>query len=329
MLPVLSMVVLVASGLACSWGGFAPPKAKPVVIRINLPTLTPTSRPLTAAALPTPTPTNFSPAAATPTAMMLAPLPTATFTPVVAAIDNQEQAPPSETAPSPPTNPPPTNPPPTSTPTSIPTATTVPNPSANPTPTVTPIPETAGWSFAKIRTYDNQYEGGLILYGEMVNDTGAPQEIAYITGAFYDGQGQLIADSDSTTEYWPIEIIPPGGRTPFELAVNGIQAAANFRLWANSATAGHAPRQDFQIDGVEQWQADEDYCLAGQLQNPGGDLTDFLVITAVLYDDHGDVVNFGETYEPGLDGGETLDFEICIDPPNQNAAHHELRAWGQ
>jgi len=49
----------------------------------------------------------------------------------------------------------------------------------------------------------------------------------------------------------------------------------------------------------------------------------------VLYDSQGDVVNFGETYESALEGGETLDFEICIEPPNQNAARHELYAWGQ
>ncbi|NJN93604.1 MAG: hypothetical protein HC875_05660 [Anaerolineales bacterium] len=326
------LALLVLSSLACSWVDWStPPKAKRVVIRNSLPTLTSTPYSLPTADRPTPVATNFSPGAAPPSTVVLAPLPTATFTPAAVAVYSQEQTSPTETPLPFPTNLPPTSHPSTSTSTPIPTptATYVPNPSANPTPTVTPIPETPGWSFARVRAYDNQYEGGLILYGEMVNDTGAPQEIAYITGTFYDNQGQLIADSDSTTEYWPIEIIPPGGRTPFELAVNGIQAAANFKLWANSTTAGQSPRQDFNFDGVEQWQADEAYCLTGQLQNPGGNLDNYLVITVVLYDSQGDVVNFGETYESALEGGETLDFEICIEPPNQNAARHELYAWGQ
>ncbi|MCK6628320.1 MAG: FxLYD domain-containing protein [Anaerolineae bacterium] len=329
------LIVLVLATLACNWIELgAPAKAKRVVIRINLPTLTPTPRPSPTVNLPRSSPSPVSPpssssAVTAPPTVTLAPLPTTTFTPAATDTYNQEQALAPPIPVTAPTDPVPTSPPPTSPPVTAPTTTSVPNPSFAPTPTVTPIPETPGWAFAKIRTYNDEYEGGLILYGELVNDTGAPQEIAYITGAFYDPQGQIIADSDSTTEYWPLEIVPPGGRTPFELAVNGIQAAANFKLWANSTTTSQSPRQDFNFEGVEQWSAAEDYCLTGQLQNPGGELHDFLVIAAVLYDSQGNVVNFGETYESALEGGETLDFEICIEPPNQNAARHELYAWGQ
>jgi hypothetical protein len=328
------LVVLVLSTLACSWIDLGDPaKAKRVVIRINLPTLTPTASSPPTYNLPTPIPPpatpSSNPTVAAPTAVTLAPLPTPTFTPPATDTYNQEQALAPPVAVTTPTDLAPASPPPTSPPAIAPTTASAPNPSFAPTPTVTPIPETPGWAFAKIRTYNDEYEGGLILYGELVNDTGAPQEIAYITGAFYDPQGQIIADSDSTTEYWPLEIVPPGGRTPFELAVNGIQAAANFKLWANSTTASQTPRHDFNFEGVEAQQADEDYCLTGQLQNPGGELDDFLVIAAVLYDGQGNVVNFGETYESALEGGETLDFEICIEPPNQNAARHELYAWGQ
>jgi hypothetical protein len=210
------------------------------------------------------------------------------------------------------------------------------SPVSEPTPIVidsaTPIPETPGWSFANIRTYTDVYEGGLLLYGDLINDTGASQKLAYITGAFYNEQGQVIASQDNTTEYWPVDIVPPGGKAPFELAVNGIEAAANYRLWANSATAGQMPRQDFNFAGVEQWSEDESYCLAGQMQNPGGQLRDYLVIAAVLYDSQGNVANFSETYETepqDISGDEPLDFEICIDPPNQNVARYELRAWGE
>jgi len=46
-----------------------------------------------------------------------------------------------------------------------------------------------------------------------------------------------------------------------------------------------------------------------------------------LYDGQGNVVNFGDYGEFGVDDDE-VDFEICINPPNQEVARYELRAWG-
>jgi hypothetical protein len=183
-----------------------------------------------------------------------------------------------------------------------------------------------------VRTYADEYEGGLLLYGDMINNSGVAQKVAFITGAFYDAQGQLIAGQDSTIEHWPVDVIPPGGRVPFELAVNGIQATANYKLWANSEATGQTPYQDFNFSEVEQWQEEDVYCLTGQLQKPVGELQEYLVIVATLYDGQGNVVNFSDRYESNPQAvvdGDTLEFEICVDPPYQDVARYELRAWGE
>jgi len=57
-----------------------------------------------------------------------------------------------------------------------------------------------------------------------------------------------------------------------------------------------------------------------------------LVIAAILYDSQGNMINFDyyDEYNPaGVRGDETADFEICIAPPNQDVANHELHAWGR
>jgi hypothetical protein len=327
---VATFWLLTGLTLACSpgeWG--AAPAVEPIIIRSRLATITPTAQALLPAATAVATPVNLPTSAdLSPTPTMPAP-PTQPLpgevtgpTPLAAAAPAEEWPQPTEEF----------LPPPAASSSDLVTPAVIfsePPAGATPIviPTATPIPETPGWSFANVRTYTDQYAGGLLLYGNLVNDTGATQEISFITGAFYDDQGQVIASQERTTEYWPVEVVPAGGRVPFELAVNGIQAAANFRLWANSVPSSQNPRQDFSFSGVEQWDDGRAYCLAGQLENSGG-LDEDVVIAAVLYDSQGQVVNFGETYESEA-GAEPIGFEICVDPPNQNVARYELQAWGE
>ena len=114
------------------------------------------------------------------------------------------------------------------------TATPLPTETALPTdvPTATPAatPPASEWIFTPAQVYTDQYEDGLLLYGEVINNTGVAQELGYIFRTFYDAQGQIIADENSTGDYWPFKLIPPGERLPFGLFVDGIYGAANFDL---------------------------------------------------------------------------------------------------
>jgi hypothetical protein len=217
-------------------------------------------------------------------------------------------------------------------PTDTPPATLLPTATDTPAPTPTATPGTTGWSFANVRLANDQDEGHLLLFGDMVNDTGASQLIGFLTGTFYDGQGQVIASEDNTFDYWPIELVPPNGRIPFELAVGGIQGAANFDLRVQSETSSQIPRQDFNFVEVNQWQDGDNYCLEGALQNPGSELQQYIAVVAILYDSQNNVINFSDTFESGpqgISGDQTLGFEVCVEPPNQNVARYELRAWGE
>ncbi len=213
-------------------------------------------------------------------------------------------------------------------------------PAATPTsPANTPVrtpaaagssPSSAGWDFTATRT--EQEEDGLLLYGEMINQTGVSQELFLISGTFYDQQGQVIGGEDDTDDYSPLDVIPPEGRVPFELTIYDVQGIANFELWAESEAVNDTPRQDFEFLEVNQSDDAGVYCLNGLVRNPGGELDDYLVVVAVLYDGEGHVVNFGDDYYTDLEGvvgNETIEFEICVAPPNRNVARHELRAWGQ
>jgi len=202
-------------------------------------------------------------------------------------------------------------------------------PSDTPVPGVTPAVESPGWAVEGVRIVSDDYEEGLVLYGDLTNNTQSAQAIAWITGTFYDGEGQVVADEDRIYDYWPpVDVVPLGGRVPFELTVDGLQSAANFTLRVEAEPDGEAPRQDFTFSDLSQWEEENAYCVQGALDSPGDSLQSYLVIVAVLYDNQDNVVNFSDYYEPYLEGNQSLTFEICIGPPNQDVARYELRAWG-
>ena len=174
------------------------------------------------------------------------------------------------------------------------------------------------------------YEDELLLYGDLINNSNSPQSLTLITGTFYDDQGQVIADAESTYDYWPpIETLPPGGRMPFELTVVGIQGTANFTLSVEAEPSSELPHQDFTFSDLSQWVEEDIYCVEGILHNQGGELQDYLVIVAVLYDAQNNVINFGDYFESHPESSQSSSFTVCAGPPNHDVVRYELRAWGQ
>jgi hypothetical protein len=173
--------------------------------------------------------------------------------------------------------------------------------------------------------------GGLFLYGDIVNQSDSPQELKRVTGTFLDAQGQIVADETNTSDYSPIQIVPSQGQVPFELVVDNIQSAADFELRAEAEPSSDTLRQDFEITDSYQDNDEFGLCVGGTLRNPGGDLTQYVVVAAILYDAQDNVISFGDTYfEPGeLASGQTGEFEVCADSFNQAVSRYELQAWGQ
>jgi hypothetical protein len=118
--------------------------------------------------------------------------------------------------------------------TSLPAPTATPAPADTFTlpisPIATPLPPTGGWSFDNLRTSADPDMAGVTISGEMVNETGATQEIVDLTGIFYDEQGRVIAGEDEANGFWAVNVVPAGGRAPFELFVFGVDEIADFDL---------------------------------------------------------------------------------------------------
>jgi hypothetical protein len=169
------------------------------------------------------------------------------------------------------------------------------------------------------------------MYGDVFNQTGVAQEITFVTGTFYDAQGQVIADEGSAYGYAPILVLPPGGRAPFELIVEGIQNAASFDLRVDAQPSSQPVRHDFEFSGEDQQVDEYGYCVGGSIRNPGAPVQDDLVILAVLYDDQDRVISFGEYYPDyeNLVGDQSEDFEVCMDTYGRTVARYELVGWGQ
>ncbi len=198
-----------------------------------------------------------------------------------------------------------------------------------PIPTTAPIVESGGWAFASLRLAPD--EDALLMYGDLVNNTGSIQEVGFISGLFYDDQGQVIANDDNLEGNWPVELIPPGGEMPFELWVEGIQNAANFDLSVEAIPREGTLRQDFELFDLSQANEGTNHCVNGQLHSFGEILEDYLIILTVLYDGEDSVIGYGdyELYSDEIDGAETSDFEICINTFGLPVARYDIRTWGE
>jgi hypothetical protein len=199
-------------------------------------------------------------------------------------------------------------------------------------PTATPARSSAGWAFVNIGVYPDEFEDGIILYGEAINETGAAQELSRITGTFYDDQGNVLADANSAIDYWPIDIVPAGARLPFEISLPGIEATARFDLAIEASAHAQPAQQNFEVLNLNQQETDFGYCFSGQVRNQGEAVQEYLVVMAVLYDSQDHVINFGEFFadDPArVIGDQFTDFDFCIEPVSRRVARQNLRVWGE
>ncbi|MGD9146658.1 MAG: hypothetical protein PVI80_13930, partial [Anaerolineae bacterium] len=208
------------------------------------------------------------------------------------------------------------------------------------TPTVTPTPlastpvavePAAGWTFEGVRVQPDPGLDGLLIYGEALNDSGSPQSILGLQGAFYDAQGKAITP-EKTSDYWAFETVPPGWRMPFELTLYGPSAVDRVELQVTTEETDQPLRTDFEVTDLEGADVEADFCVTGRARNLGQPLDRFLMVAAVLYDADGRVINWGIGYQPApadLTGDNTVVVSACARRYNHNVARYELRAWGQ
>jgi hypothetical protein len=199
------------------------------------------------------------------------------------------------------------------------------------TPSDGSVTSTGDWSFVGVNgIYDPDWES-VFVYGEVINNTGSPQRLSHITGDFYDDQGQVVVGQGDVDDFYQIDVVPPGGVVPFELALYDVQSVADFDLVVIAEPSGEAPRQDFEFSDLDAYDDAGDYCVGGRLRNPGGVLEDYLMIVVVLYNGQDNVIYFDsyEYYAPGILSQQEQYFEVCVDRYGQEVARYDVRAWGK
>jgi hypothetical protein len=221
-------------------------------------------------------------------------------------------------------------------PTETPTATAT--PTATPTVTPTPLASTPvavepaeGWTFEGVRVQPDPGLGGLLIYGEAINNSGAPQSILGLQGTFYDAQGGAITPQ-KISDYWPIETVPPGWRMPFELTLIGPTAVDRVELRVTTEESDEPLRTDFEVSQLTGADVESEFCVTGRARNLGQPLDRFLMVVGVLYDADGRVINWGTGYQRAtadLTGDNTVVVSACAQRYNHNVARYELRAWGE
>lgn len=210
-------------------------------------------------------------------------------------------------------------------------------PTAIPAVTLSPIPSSTfgAWTFSGVRGAFDTAQGYYRIVGEISNGGATTQQLAAISGQFFDAANQLIAGDAQVTDFWPQAIVPAGERVPFELRVSGIREAAAFTLSVESAETSLVTRSGFSLSGLASGREGERYCVSGELRNSGERLQESLVVVAILYTQRAEVVNFREytlnqPYQVyNLFGEQALRFRICVPPPNTDADRYEVRAWGR
>jgi hypothetical protein len=195
------------------------------------------------------------------------------------------------------------------------------------TPPATPQP---GWTFASVRLIPDPPGGSLYVYGELVNNTGAAQQILNIAGSFYDSQGGLLAGPLDTLDRVPTDVLPPGGRLPFELLVIGPTTVANYALSVQARPSALAVRDNFTFTDTSVLSQRGQTCLASTLQSPDPALADQLTIAVAWVDEAGQLVALSDPYEPELEQlAGPHGFTVCTDLRGVPASGYLLRAWGR
>ena len=186
------------------------------------------------------------------------------------------------------------------------------------------------WEFSNVTVNLKPDEGTAQLLGQITNTSNFAQKLSFITGTFYDAQGNPVAGEDFTVDYWPTNIVPPGEKLPFELIVLGVQDITNFDLRAEAQVVDNKMLQGFEFAALNSWQEEELFCLDGQIINSAGQIQQYLTIIAVVFDDQDHVTGFADYYvEADQANTQPLSFDMCTELSQPNMARHELRAWGE
>lgn len=184
-----------------------------------------------------------------------------------------------------------------------------PFPTATPTDTPAPTPIPTGVRILSLSLAVDSI-GTRIISGEIYNNTGRNVEFVKLIANLYDRNNAFVG---SRFTYAMLDIVRPGGRSPFQVYISDIDFTS-YHFQVEST-----PTNDEPVDGlvlvsvgdrpatIEHW-----HYIYGQIQNTSSQPMKFVQAIATIYGADGKVVDAAYTYTQldTLDPGVTSAFEI-------------------
>jgi len=204
-----------------------------------------------------------------------------------------------------------------------------PSPTPTATPVATPTPVAGGFSVSKTSDYIS-ITGSLWVVGEVKNNNAFNAEFVKIEGTFFDAADRVVASEYS---YSCLDIIPPGGDSPFDILLWDPPAnIARYTLRAYDRPADELPPSGLDISGVSTRLSPSGYYhVTGLITNNSSDTYEFVRICGALYDSAGNVIRTDYTYigPDTLAPGESASFDWSESVDSTPVASYRLWADGE
>lgn len=195
-----------------------------------------------------------------------------------------------------------------------------------PAPTPTPTPTQAPPVLIILSSQSYVQYGYYFIVGEVWNNTNVPMEYVKIVATLYDNNGYITGTGLTYTD---LDVIAPGGKSPFETMTNPYVGTTNYKLQVQGRE-GTLGRQDLVISNSFYYVQYEYLFVVGEVKNTGTTPAEYVKPVVTLYDSNGNVVGTGLTYTdltiipPGGDSP----FDIMINHfPNFD--HYEIQVQGR
>jgi Tol biopolymer transport system component len=184
-----------------------------------------------------------------------------------------------------------------------------------------------GWGVANSHIYQDPETQVVHVWGELLNYTGRDRRITAFTPVVYDGDGNPLSDDRSVaflTDYEDLleaVSLADGRSLPFGFTVDlpeGVLVENDYQVAVGvTAMVAEPTRDDLDIPfhefDLSEWP--EAFQVRGTFENPGPDLTDYLMVVVTAYDLEGRVIGSGWRYEtdPAYLATGTHNFEVTVE----------------
>jgi len=164
------------------------------------------------------------------------------------------------------------------------------------------------------------------IVGEVRNNSSTPMETVNVVATLYDDSGKMTGADRAFTA---LDVIPPGGRSPFETATDEWVGTTHYELQVEGSP-GDAPRQDLVILAHEHYVDGDWLHVQGEVQNTGSVPAESVQVVITLYDAGGNVVGMSDTFTTldVIPPAETSPFQTGTDRwPDFD--HYDIQVQGQ